>query len=654
MSPKSILCAASCLLAACSEPPAPSKTALNPSQHASASPLLQASASAPAASHSVAAPPAPAPLPASAKGINGAAIRVEEKDGFRWLLIDDVVHAAMRIDKTEDPLLAMDPIASIFEAVQPSVGEVLVIGLGSGATVNMLRDTHKKVDAVEIEPAVIDFARKYFGFQGDAILSDGAAYLKANKKIYGAIVLDAFAGKELPASLLQADVLKAFRDGLDRNGFGCIRMMGRPSEPRIFQVISAFAQHFASVRLFGTGAGDTEQHLYLVVSERPYSFQYMDHGFLWPIPLPDSKSLSSNSGQEALKKAVLGQLPPKVRLAGYLTRGDKDPKEFFLDLPHWEMGSRRYALKLSEADAKKLNAMLPPKTVFPTSGDLSSDGDLTKTLHSMMGGGGVKLSLVRFSPVVVAVEGALLPLPEDKESKAVPKYAGVDELPLNRGPNMPPMIDKSISKFSKGTISVEKMQWSIDLPAFKRLRASKVLPRALKMESAARKADFAVVEQEALSLSGDFAASFGGFWPRIGYAEEYLGIREIAGYWAKKLSKSSSEFEYAKACDWAAFGIDAVLGPDYRWAEDSKKRESYKILKAFQECAEQKYSIVLNDKSSDIKIAEIAASRVVSLLEEKLSALDENASGKKALELTLEMLKGRVKNGKAMEEPPPF
>lgn len=650
---------AACAVLACTEPPVPIKTAPAPASAAPAQPSVIASASAPAAASE---PPPPA-LPAAAKGIAGE-VRVEEKDGFRWLLINNTVHAAQRVDNTGDAFDNDDPIASLFEGIGGSSSEALVIGLGSGATVSTLRNMGRKVDAVEIEPAVIDFAKKYFGFEGDVTLGDGAAVLKKSQKSYDAIVLDAFAGIELPAPFLEADTLKAFAQRLKHNGFACVRMIGKPTEPRVFQAISAFAAHFPSVRLLGTGVGDVEQHLYLVLSHVPQVFRYLDHPLLWPIPLPDSKTLTSNSGREALQKAVLAQGPRRVRLAGYLIRGE-DPKELFLDLPHWEMGSRRYALKLSEADGKKLQALLPPKAKFPTAGDLSTDGDLAKTLYPMMGGGGVKLSTIRFSPVVVAVEGMMLPIPPESgaQSKAsagkpgqkgsLPPEVSIDG--ATPGRPRAPYIDKTISKFPKSIISVELIHWSIDLPAFNRLRASKLAPLTFKMESAALKADFVTAAEAARLAETEFLSRFGVFWPRISFAYGFLGLREVLAYWAKTLPANATPFEKAKACDWAALDVSPSVGLDFQSYDEARRRETNRIQYALRACAEKNYSIVLKDESLDSNTIEIASKRMVALLEDKMFEMSDGSKEKKAAELTLQAINGQMKKEvKASSDPPPW
>ncbi|HQP39705.1 MAG TPA: hypothetical protein PLI95_31190, partial [Polyangiaceae bacterium] len=88
-------------------------------------------------------------------------------------------------------------------------------------------------------------------------------------------------------------------------------------------------------------------------------------------------------------------------VTGYLVR---DPSgAVFVELPHLEMGGVRYVL--DEAGAKEASTLLPAAAKFPTQGDIRTDGDPAGTLRDVLGGGGVKRSDVRFSPVVARIRG---------------------------------------------------------------------------------------------------------------------------------------------------------------------------------------------------------------------------------------------------------
>ena len=58
------------------------------------------------------------------------------------------------------------------------------------------------MEAVELEPAVIEFARKHFGYKGHAVAAEGLEYLKKNEKTtYDVVLMDAFEGMIAPECL---------------------------------------------------------------------------------------------------------------------------------------------------------------------------------------------------------------------------------------------------------------------------------------------------------------------------------------------------------------------------------------------------------------------------------------------------------------------
>ncbi|HEY0301316.1 MAG TPA: fused MFS/spermidine synthase, partial [Rhizomicrobium sp.] len=78
--------------------------------------------------------------------------------------------------------------------------EVLMIGCGGGTLATMLHRAGARVSVVDIDPAAIEIARRYFHLP-DAVrchIGDGRAFLRRDPRRYDAIVLDAYAGGALP------------------------------------------------------------------------------------------------------------------------------------------------------------------------------------------------------------------------------------------------------------------------------------------------------------------------------------------------------------------------------------------------------------------------------------------------------------------------
>ncbi len=116
--------------------------------------------------------------------------------------------------------------------LRPDARSLLVIGGGGFAFPKMVASGHPGVrtDVVEIDPAVIDAARRWFFLDeaialaraggGDlrVICDDGRAFLKRAPGPYDAVVLDAFVGAEPVRSLATVDALRSARRALAPGG----------------------------------------------------------------------------------------------------------------------------------------------------------------------------------------------------------------------------------------------------------------------------------------------------------------------------------------------------------------------------------------------------------------------------------------------------
>lgn len=101
--------------------------------------------------------------------------------------------------------------------VNPAPRSVLIIGLGGGTLPRTLRKLlpETRIDVVEIDPAVVRVASRYFGFvAGDrtqVIESDGRVYVKRalrGTQRYDLIMLDAFDHEYIPEHLLTQEFLQ--------------------------------------------------------------------------------------------------------------------------------------------------------------------------------------------------------------------------------------------------------------------------------------------------------------------------------------------------------------------------------------------------------------------------------------------------------------
>ena len=104
-----------------------------------------------------------------------------------------------------DDMPMLYPRAMTIAAIYPrDVKRVLVLGLGGGGISTYLAHflPDATIDSVELDPGVIDIAKKYFGIRETSksrfFDSDGRVFLNRHKEPYDLIIVDAFTGSYIP------------------------------------------------------------------------------------------------------------------------------------------------------------------------------------------------------------------------------------------------------------------------------------------------------------------------------------------------------------------------------------------------------------------------------------------------------------------------
>ncbi len=165
----------------------------------------------------------------------GSVYVTEDDDGLRTLRFARY-GARQSVVKVGDPThlelayARVLPLAFAFVA-QPK--SALVIGLGGGTIPSFLRSTSStmKIDAVDIDPVVVEVAKSHFGFREDAGLkahvADGRAFIEAAKDRYDFVFLDGFGQDSVPKHLTTREFLIAVRSILAPGGIVIGNVWGR-------------------------------------------------------------------------------------------------------------------------------------------------------------------------------------------------------------------------------------------------------------------------------------------------------------------------------------------------------------------------------------------------------------------------------------------
>jgi spermidine synthase len=131
--------------------------------------------------------------------------------------------------------------------------------LGIGSLPRALSSHGIRFDAVEIDPAVVRFARQYFGFlpSGQVYEEDARTYLQHTQERYDLVVHDTFTGGTTPEHLLSLEVLQRIHALLRPGGVLALNFIGYHAGEQAeasFAVARTIDAVFANVRVFRDAA----------------------------------------------------------------------------------------------------------------------------------------------------------------------------------------------------------------------------------------------------------------------------------------------------------------------------------------------------------------------------------------------------------------
>lgn len=147
---------------------------------------------------------------------------LERRDGRLRLLSNDGL-----IQNTYDPTVQKSlstftyALSGLARAYTPAIHKVLCIGLGVGIVPMEFAREGAKVDVVEINPAVVPIARRFFDFNPQKMqiaIDDGRHFLNRCRQTYDAVILDAFLGDSSPAHLMTQEAFRSIARRLRPDG----------------------------------------------------------------------------------------------------------------------------------------------------------------------------------------------------------------------------------------------------------------------------------------------------------------------------------------------------------------------------------------------------------------------------------------------------
>ena len=249
------------------------------------------------------------------------AVRVLEYKGHRMLTIDGMCHNAQTLD---DRLSAM-PHVWFFGALpylRPGAERALLIGLGGGDMVGLLKDFGIRTSAVEIDPAVAQAAFAHFGLKEQDVsvtVGDGRYYLRSSREQFDFVIVDAFMGGMVPSHLFSREAFQEMKLRLKPGGLVAFNIAVIGPESKLMDDIVETIRAVFPRMILVTTARQPDQlgNLIVFASDSPIAFP--DRWYPEP--------------RNARVKAVLATLPSFVvdhrRLHGTIVTDDLNPIESY-------------------------------------------------------------------------------------------------------------------------------------------------------------------------------------------------------------------------------------------------------------------------------------------------------------------------------------
>jgi spermidine synthase len=179
-------------------------------------------------------------------------IVTEDADGLRVLRFERA-GARQSITKIGEPEylgFAYTKVAFVGLALAPEPARVLVVGIGGGTMPMFLRKYYPKatIDAVDIDPDVVQVAKDYFGFREDerlkAHVGDGRAFVENTREPYDLIFLDAFGTRNVPPHLTTVEFMRAVRRAVKPTGVIIGNIWGRAANPLYDNMVRTYQEVF--------------------------------------------------------------------------------------------------------------------------------------------------------------------------------------------------------------------------------------------------------------------------------------------------------------------------------------------------------------------------------------------------------------------------
>lgn len=164
-------------------------------------------------------------------------LEVVDADGVRTLYLDGQPNSAMYLDGRQEYVFGYTPYFHLPFLLEDNIDDVLFIGGGGFSGPKRFLDEYSNVsvDVVEIDPQVVDAARKYFNVTDDPRMEthvmDGREYIDQTDNSYDIIILDAYKKDKVPFHLTTREFFQLVHDSLENDGIVLSNLIATPTGP---------------------------------------------------------------------------------------------------------------------------------------------------------------------------------------------------------------------------------------------------------------------------------------------------------------------------------------------------------------------------------------------------------------------------------------
>lgn len=210
-------------------------------------------------------------------------ITVNDDAGVRFLKLDAYWQSGMDLADPRRTVFAYSDYLHLPLVFRPEARRVLFVGLGGGTTPKRYHEDYAQmnIDVVEIDPAVVAVARRFFGVPQDARLrlfaQDGRLFVARARERYDIVILDAYLIDTIPFHLATREFFASVRAHLPPDGVLASNIIGALDGPRsgFFRAVyKTLRQVFPAVYVFPVdwaryGGEASLRNIIVVADQRP-------------------------------------------------------------------------------------------------------------------------------------------------------------------------------------------------------------------------------------------------------------------------------------------------------------------------------------------------------------------------------------------------